>query len=280
VAPTVPPSITPSITPETSFLGGDGLQAPAPAPSPRAGGMGSGAAASDGNTSHDAPKGAPAADSKSNSPSSAAIVANSSAIVAAGANSGNAAFIANAAAALAQAGAGVTTNTSVVNGVGAAGPNGLQAVAVNGANNTALMGGDVLAGDNGLTSLRVQSPQTVAQSRSAQRVGAEADDARMAPAAATSNAAAQVDLVEATQATGLALTAGTVWWALRAGGLLAGLVVTLPAWRHADLLAVLPDPSQDGEDDERWDLAEDDEAARDENALRQMLDISSEREHA
>jgi hypothetical protein len=75
-------------------------------------------------------------------------------------------------------------------------------------------------------------------------------------------------LVETAQMTGLALTAGTVWWALRAGGLLTGLLVSLPTWRHADLLAVLPDD----EDDADWDLDDDDEAARDEQAVGQLLE--------
>ena len=54
-----------------------------------------------------------------------------------------------------------------------------------------------------------------------------------------------------------------MWWALRAGSLLTGLLVSLPAWRQADLLAVLPDE----EDDDAWDQAEDNESARDERAV-------------
>jgi hypothetical protein len=69
------------------------------------------------------------------------------------------------------------------------------------------------------------------------------------------------------------LTAGTVWWALRAGGLVAGLLVTLPAWRHADLLAVLPD---DEDADADWDLAEDDEATRDEQAVGRLFEASND----
>ncbi len=71
------------------------------------------------------------------------------------------------------------------------------------------------------------------------------------------------------QASGLALTAGTVWWALRAGSLLTGLMVSLPAWRHADLLAVLPD--EDDEDD-RWEQAEDSESARDERSVDRVFE--------
>ena len=64
-----------------------------------------------------------------------------------------------------------------------------------------------------------------------------------------------------------------MWWALRAGGLLSGLLVTLPAWRHADLLAVLPD-----DEDDAWGLAEDDEAARDEQAVGRVLEPGFEGE--
>ncbi|WP_418321204.1 cadherin-like domain-containing protein [Piscinibacter sakaiensis] len=71
-------------------------------------------------------------------------------------------------------------------------------------------------------------------------------------------------LSDAARATGLALTAGTVWWALRAGSLLTGLMVSLPAWRHADLLAVLPD---EDDEDAAWGEAEDRESARDEDAV-------------
>ncbi len=280
MTPSVTPSVTPSITAETPVLGGVGTEAPAP--SPRGGGTGGGSVATEGNPSPDAAKGAPASESKSNSPSAAVIVANSSAIVQAGANSGNAAYIANATAGLVQPGNGVPTATNLVNGAVVVAAGGLAAVPVNGVNgvNGAALPGAEALGESGLGGLRVLSPQSAVQSRSGQRVWNEVDDGRMAPVAAASSAAAQVDLVEATQATGLALTAGTVWWALRAGGLLAGLVVTLPAWRHADLLAVLPDPSQDGEDNDAWDKAEDDEAARDEKAVRQMLETSSEREPA
>jgi hypothetical protein len=69
---------------------------------------------------------------------------------------------------------------------------------------------------------------------------------------------------QAVQLTGVALTAGTVWWALRAGGLLASLVMGLPAWRHVDVLAVLPD---DEDEDNHWSGDQDDEATRDERAV-------------
>ena len=74
--------------------------------------------------------------------------------------------------------------------------------------------------------------------------------------------------IQAAQITGAVLTAGTVWWALRAGGLLAGLLVSLPAWRHVDLLAVLPDEK----DEDAWDPGDDEEAIRDEHAVGVMLE--------
>ena len=39
--------------------------------------------------------------------------------------------------------------------------------------------------------------------------------------------------------TGMALSVGAVWWAARAGGLLASLLASTPAWRHVDPLPVL-----------------------------------------
>jgi hypothetical protein len=80
--------------------------------------------------------------------------------------------------------------------------------------------------------------------------------------------------VEVAQATGLALSAGAVWWALRAGGLLATLIGTLPTWRHVDLLAVLPDE----EDDRNWDADGDDEARRDEQAVDELMAAASEQD--
>ena len=97
-------------------------------------------------------------------------------------------------------------------------------------------------------------------------------------AAIDPNGAAGDDEAEAlswTQIAGvssLALTAGTVWWALRAGGLLTSLMVSMPAWRHADLLAVLPDD----DDDDAWDLADDEQARRDEEAVGDMFDPTAD----
>jgi trimeric autotransporter adhesin len=83
-----------------------------------------------------------------------------------------------------------------------------------------------------------------------------------------------LSLADVARLSALALTAGTVWWALRAGGLLSSLLVSLPAWRHADLLVVLPDD----EDDDTWDAAEDDEAARDDQAAGRVFEPALEGE--
>jgi hypothetical protein len=118
--------------------------------------------------------------------------------------------------------------------------------------------------------LQTQALETALQSQSGVRNEALVAAAGVFHAAAEENAAA-LSLAASVQVTGLALTAGSVWWALRAGGLLTGLMVSLPAWRHADLLAVLPD----NEDDETWDAAEDDEAALDDDAVGQVFESES-----
>jgi hypothetical protein len=79
-------------------------------------------------------------------------------------------------------------------------------------------------------------------------------------------------VADVAQATGIALTLGTVWWALRAGGLLASLAGALPAWRHIDLLAILPDE----EDGDVWDHDPDDEVLRDDEAVGNVFDTASE----
>jgi hypothetical protein len=71
------------------------------------------------------------------------------------------------------------------------------------------------------------------------------------------------------QTLGIALTAGSVWWALRATGLVTALLASLPAWRQLDFLPVLAD--QEDDDRPRWSPAEDDESARDEAAVGRAL---------
>jgi len=76
--------------------------------------------------------------------------------------------------------------------------------------------------------------------------------------------------VSAAQLTGITLAAGTVWWALRVGGLLTSMMASMPAWRHVDLLPILRD-----DEDEEVDWGDEDaEAARDEEAVDQVLDAS------
>ena len=45
--------------------------------------------------------------------------------------------------------------------------------------------------------------------------------------------------LDSARITGMALSVGAVWWAARAGGLLASLLASTPAWRHVDPLPVL-----------------------------------------
>jgi hypothetical protein len=71
------------------------------------------------------------------------------------------------------------------------------------------------------------------------------------------------------QTLGIALTAGSVWWALRATGLVTALLASLPAWRQLDFLPVLAE--EEGDDAPRWSPAEDAEAARDEAAVERDL---------
>jgi hypothetical protein len=71
------------------------------------------------------------------------------------------------------------------------------------------------------------------------------------------------------QTLGIALTAGSVWWALRATGLVTALLASLPAWRQLDFLPVLAEEEDD--DTPRWSPAEDAEAARDDAAVERDL---------
>jgi len=52
---------------------------------------------------------------------------------------------------------------------------------------------------------------------------------------------------------GITVTAGFVWWLTRAGGMLATVLMGVPAWRHIDLLPVLARPDDDDEEDEAPD---------------------------
>jgi len=128
-----------------------------------------------------------------------------------------------------------------------------------------------IADDYAIRALQMQVLDAAQSARPGLHAGPQNDSSNAVQTSDEENSTG-LTLVEAAQITGVALTAGTVWWALRAGGLLAGLLVSLPAWRHADLLAVLPDD----EEDDNWDLAEDDEAARDEQAVAQVFEPAFE----
>jgi hypothetical protein len=56
-------------------------------------------------------------------------------------------------------------------------------------------------------------------------------------------------LLAPTRVASVTVTAGFVWWLTRGGGLLASMLMGVPAWRHIDLLPVMAPPDED-EDDE------------------------------
>ncbi|WP_374681677.1 cadherin-like domain-containing protein, partial [Accumulibacter sp.] len=74
--------------------------------------------------------------------------------------------------------------------------------------------------------------------------------------------------IQTVQMLGISLTAGAVWWAVRVSGLLTSLLASLPAWRQLDLLLILPDDEQA---DRGWGPDDDQEAARDEEAVGNIL---------
>jgi hypothetical protein len=78
--------------------------------------------------------------------------------------------------------------------------------------------------------------------------------------------------IQTVQVLGISLTAGAVWWAVRVSGLLTSLLASLPAWRQLDLLLILPDDEQA---DRGWGPDDDQEAARDEEAVGNIL-VSSD----
>jgi hypothetical protein len=52
----------------------------------------------------------------------------------------------------------------------------------------------------------------------------------------------------------VAFTAGFVWWLTRSGGLLATMLMGIPAWRHIDLAPVLARPLDEEDDEHEFDL--------------------------
>lgn len=71
--------------------------------------------------------------------------------------------------------------------------------------------------------------------------------------------------------TGAVFSAGLVWWASRAGGLLASLALSAPTWRGLDPLNIVGRTPDDPDD---WGSAPDadEERSRDERAVTGMLD--------
>ena len=94
----------------------------------------------------------------------------------------------------------------------------------------------------------------------------ESDKPRLALASDQDSDAVHLELENIVlQTLGIALTAGSVWWALRATSLVTALLASLPAWQQFDFLPVLAD--EEDEDAPDWSAAEDAEAARDEAAV-------------
>ncbi len=68
----------------------------------------------------------------------------------------------------------------------------------------------------------------------------------------------RVDILsQGAQITAVSLSVGAVWWALRAGGLFASLLTSLPAWRSFDVLPVLSRDEDD--DDASWSFGDEPE---------------------
>ncbi len=76
-------------------------------------------------------------------------------------------------------------------------------------------------------------------------------------------------VLNAVELSGIALSVGAVWWASRAGGLVASLLMAAPAWRTFDPLPVLgPRDEEEGD----WGEMMDDEMARDEEGAADVFD--------
>jgi hypothetical protein len=83
-------------------------------------------------------------------------------------------------------------------------------------------------------------------------------------------------VLDSVKISGLALSVGAVWWALRATGLIASLLASAPAWRHIDPLPVLArGDDEEEEEDIEWGEAEDAEEKRDEQAASWVLEDKS-----
>jgi len=72
--------------------------------------------------------------------------------------------------------------------------------------------------------------------------------------------------------TGLALSVGAVWWAMRAAGLIASLLASAPAWRHLDPMPVLGRDEEDEKEHQDGTGEEDEEGAKEEHRARWVLE--------
>jgi Cadherin-like domain len=64
-------------------------------------------------------------------------------------------------------------------------------------------------------------------------------------------------LMEPANVASVSMTAGFVWWLTRGGGMLATVLMGVPAWRHIDLLPVMARDLDDEDDEDDEDKAED-----------------------
>jgi hypothetical protein len=78
--------------------------------------------------------------------------------------------------------------------------------------------------------------------------------------------------LESARIAGMALSVGAVWWAARAGALLASMLASTPAWRHVDPLPVLG--RDEGEPQIDWS-GPDKEPAEEEASAAKVFDGNS-----
>jgi len=97
---------------------------------------------------------------------------------------------------------------------------------------------------------------------------AAAEKAHIPPLTDGAYADAQL-VLQAVELSGMALSVGVVWWATRAGGLVASLLMAAPAWRSFDPLPVL---GPQDEDESGWGGEVDDEMLRDEMGAADVFD--------
>jgi hypothetical protein len=64
-------------------------------------------------------------------------------------------------------------------------------------------------------------------------------------------------MMEPANVASVSVTAGFVWWLTRGGGMLATVLMGVPAWRHIDLLPVMARDLDDEDDEDDEDTPED-----------------------